>query len=224
MDNKDILYALKLMRENSKERKFKQSVDFTINLKGLDFKKPDSTVNLEITLPYPVATKGVVKSVVFVKDRNFASQIKDKVSKVVMEDEIKDMKKKQIEELATYDVLFAEGPVMLTVGKFLGQTLAPKQKMPKPITTEVSQLENALAKGQTTTKLTNKKGKNIPLIHTKVGDESSKDQELADNILTIYQEVEKTLPNNKQNIKSAFVKLTMGKPVKLGEKETEAEK
>ena len=60
--------------------------------------------------------------------------MKDKFDRVIEESEIEKLGKKEIALIATdFDVLLAEGPVMIAVGKFLGQQLAPKGKMPKPV-------------------------------------------------------------------------------------------
>lgn len=219
MNKEQVLTALKEVREKSKPRKFQQAVDLTINFKGLDFKKPESAFNIEVALPNPVAQKALPSALVFVRDKNFAVQIKEKVSKVIMEDEIEKLKKKEVEKLmADYDVFLAEGPVMLTVGKFLGQILAPRGRMPKPITTNVAALEKVLSAAQTNIKVTNKKQKTLPLVHVKIGTEKFEDSALAENILAVYNAVEEKLPAKKQNVKSVYVKFSMGLPVKIGGK------
>ncbi len=218
MNKNQVLDALKLMREKSKERKFKQSVDLTITFRGLDFKKPDSAISLELNLPNPVsARKGAAKALLFVRDSGFALQAKDLVARIINENEIHALKKKDAEQLASeFDVLLAEGPVMLTVAKYLGQILAPKGKMPRPVQTSIPQLESMLKTGHSLTKVSNKKGKNIPMIHVKVGTQESSDNELAENVLTVYNAVEEKLPGKKQNVRSIYLKFTMGPPVKIG--------
>lgn len=220
MRKETVLDALKQMREHSKQRKFNQSVDLTLNFKGLDFKKPNSAFKVDVTLPFPIEGKAKSKSIVFVKDKQFASQIKGKVTRIVMEDEIQKISKKEIEQIASeYDILLSEGPVTLTVAKHMGQILAPKGKMPKPISLDIKSLESTLQKSSSSTTITNRKGKIQPLIHIKIGSEQSKDEELAQNLITIYNAVEEKLPAKKQNIKSVFVKTTMGVPIQILDKE-----
>jgi len=48
-----------------------------------------------------------------------------------------------------------------------------------------------------------------------VGKEDQKEEEVIDNILTVYQAVLKQVPNEMQNIKSVLLKLTMSKAVKV---------
>ena len=145
------------------------------------------------------------------RDKEFASQLKEKVSRVVIEAEIEKIKKKEAEKLADeFDVLLAEGPVMITVGKFLGQALAPKGKMPKPITRDLNTVVKALSQAQTNIKVTNKKQKTIPLVHVKIGNESFSDEQLADNAFAIYTKVEDALPQKRLNVRSVFVKTSMG--------------
>ena len=220
MNKQQAIDALKLMRDNSKQRKFQQSVDLTINFKGLDFKKPESAIKVELPLPHAFESKkGEAKALVFVRDKEFASQLKEKVSRVVMEAEIEGIKKKEAEKLASeYDVLLAEGPVMLTVGKFLGQVLAPKGKMPKPITRDLNTVVKAMSQAQTNIKITNRKQKTVPLVHVKIGNESFSDEQLADNAVAIYGKVEDALPQKRLNVRSIFVKTSMGSPVKVGAK------
>ena len=224
LKRKDIIEALKLARENSKQRKFVQAVDFTVNFKDIDFKKQENRIDVEVSLPHAIG-KSETKVLVFVKDKNFVPAIKDKADKIIMIDEIPSIKKKDLDLLmAEYPVFLAEGPAILIVGKYLGQLLAPKGRMPKSIQATAGAYENAVSRYGSTTRLTNKKGKFMPVIHLKIGNEETKDDDLADNIESIYNGLVAKLPNKHHNIKSTQVKLTMGKPAKIGEKLKEAPK
>ncbi len=216
MKKEEILDALSKARDQSKKRKFQQSVDLTINFKGIDFKKAENRLDLEVKMPHGSAKK--LSSIAFVKDKEFAEKLKGIVNKIVMDEEIPKFSKKDVQEIAeTFDVLMAEGPVMLLVGKHLGQALAPRGKMPKPITQDLKTV-NALIQGSAgVTKINTKKGKFMPLIHISVGKEVMQDIDLAENILTVYETVESKLPARSQNIKSTIIKLTMGPPIKIGE-------
>ncbi|MFH1587366.1 MAG: hypothetical protein ABID38_05900 [Candidatus Diapherotrites archaeon] len=218
MEKKKLLVALQRMRDESKQRKFPQSVDFTINFRGIDFKKAENRIDVDVTMPHNVGKDSNAKVAIFVRDKQFAHQLKGKAEKIIMEDDIPNMKKKDVEELVRdYAGLLAEGSAILTVGKYLGQQLAPKGKMPKPITTSVAAFESAVSKMSTSVKITNKKGRFMPLIHILVGKESNSDEELSENIMTVYNAVEAGLPSRKHNVKSTIVKLTMGPPIKVGE-------
>ena len=48
-----------------------------------------------------------------------------------------------------------------------------------------------------------------------VGKETMKDSELVENIMTVYNNILKNLPRNKENIKNMEVKFTMTKPIKI---------
>ena len=45
-----------------------------------------------------------------------------------------------------------------------------------------------------------------------------KDEEIAENIFTIYNQLIHVLPKEKHNVKNVIIKLTMGKPIKVIEK------
>ncbi len=218
MKKEDAMQALRRMRDISKQRRFEQSVDITINFRGINFKKTENRLNVDVDLPFS-AGKGKGKSLVFAKSKDFASALEGKVERIVMENEIRGLSKKEAAEIADeFSVLLAEGPVMLTVGKFLGQTLAPKGKMPKPVQPNVKQVEELTAKLASSTRVSNNKGKFMPLVHVNLGKESMKDEELAENVMAVYSAVVEKLSSKEQGIKSVLVKMTMGPPVKIGEK------
>ncbi len=218
MQQKDIMNALKAMREKSKPRKFLQSIELIVNFKGLDTKKPVNQVDVKVTLPHATGKKGSGKSLLFAKSKSFIESVKGKFDKIIEESQIGKLNKKEVAQIAVdYDVLLAEGPVMITVGKHLGQQLAPKGKMPKPVQPNTAIVEQMLKQMGSVTRVTNKKGKFMPLIQTIIGNEKMQDQELSENALTIIEAVTKQLPRKHQNIKSVYVKETMGPPIKLGE-------
>lgn len=215
MEKKEFLVALQKVRDSNVQRKFKQSVEMAVNFRGIDFKKAENRIDVAVSLPYSTG-KGSAKIGVFAKDQNFISLIKDKVARVFTEQEITQMDKKAAAKLAEeFDGFLAEGQVMLTVGKFLGQALAPKGKMPRVIQPEVSALEGALRTLKSGVKVTNKKGKYLPVVHVLLGKEDSKDEELAENALAVYQALTPKLPDGDLNIKSIFLKMTMSPAVKV---------
>lgn len=216
MRKDEALSALKKLHESAPKRKFTQSVELMINFTGLDMKKPQNQVNVKVALPFPTG-KGSGKVIVFAKTEEFANSLKGQVEKIVMDKEIEGLSKDKakVGELMTFDGLFAEGPAMLTVAKFLGQQLAPKGKMPKPIM-NVDSFDETLAKARTQITVSNKKGKFMPVVHAVIGREGMKDEEMTENMLAVYDSVMNALPQKKQNIKNAYVKMTMSPPVKIG--------
>ena len=217
MKKSEAVDAVKKMRENSKARKFSQSVELMINFTGLDMKKPQNQVNVKVELPNSTG-KGSGKICIFTKTDAFATQVKGKADLIVSEKEIEALSKNKAKmaELINFDALFAEGAAMLTVAKFLGQQLAPKGKMPKPVM-NIANFAETLAKAKTQVTISNKKGKFMPVVHSMIGKEDMTDEQIIDNMMVVYETVRDSLPQKKQNIKSVFVKMTMGPPMRVGE-------
>ena len=215
MDEKIVLDALQSMRDSSKQRKFKQAVECGINFKGLDFGKQENRVDISVPMPHNTG-KGETRIIVFAKDKEFISNLEAKGQRFIEESAIQKISKKDAAKLAEdYDLLLAEGKVMLTVGKFLGQQLAPKGKMPMPIQPSIAAIEAAAKQLKGTVRVSNKKGKFMPVVQARIGSEEMKDNALAENLLAIYNSIIGILPGKEQNIKSVFVKLSMGPAIKI---------
>lgn len=216
MQKEQVIQALQHLRKTSKPRKFKQTIDLTINFRNIDFKKAENQVDVDVMLPNPIG-RGEGKVLLFVRDKEFAQQAKSVVDTVIMEDEIKTINKKQANELMNeYIGFLAEGPVMLTVGKYLGQILAPKNRMPKPVNIELKQVQNLVAQLRSVVKVSNRKGKFMPLVHISVGKEDMSDDTIAENALAVYQSVLPAIGNKPVNVKSVLLKMTMSPPIKVG--------
>ena len=95
--------------------------------------------------------------------------------------------------------------------------------MPRPVQPNKGMVEEALKQMGSITRVTNKKGKFMPLIQTIIGTEKMDDNQLAENGLAIVDAVTKVLPRKHQNIKSIYLKESMGPSIRLGPEE-EAEK
>jgi large subunit ribosomal protein L1 len=214
MKKEQVLSALTKLDANSPKRNFAQSVELVITFKDIDLKKPANLFDLKVDMPYSTG-RGEGKALLFATSKPFSDSVKTLFSRVIFEDEIAKMKKKEIAELLGFDVLLAEGPVMIAVGKYLGQDLAPKGKMPRPIPANPELVKTELAKMKAGVRVTNKKGKGVPMVQVLVGKENMKPEELAENISKVYMEVEKALPKQRHNIKAVRVKKTMSPVVKI---------
>ncbi|MCL5100689.1 MAG: 50S ribosomal protein L1 [Candidatus Marsarchaeota archaeon] len=200
----------KFMSENKGKRKFKQSVELAINFKGIDFTKQDNRLNLEVNLPNG---KGKSRKVaVFAVDKNVIEDANKNGINVIQGNELESISKdqKRLNDLIQYD-LVAQPSLMPTIARSLGQFLGPRGKMPKPLLPGMSL---GSMSGELQKRIDIKsKGKYLPTVHTLVGSEDMEPQKLYDNIDEVIKAVVKKVGQGR--IRSAYVKLTMSKPIKF---------
>ncbi|MCD6549113.1 50S ribosomal protein L1 [Candidatus Micrarchaeota archaeon] len=200
--------AIEKALEDKGKRKFKQSVEFIINFRGIDFKKPENRLNLSIVLPHEPPKKR--KIAVFAEGQT-AFDAKKAGFTVFEPQDIEELSKdkKRLKSLAKEYEFIAEPKLMVQVGKSLGQVLGPRGKLPRPI---VGSLE-ATAKQVNSSVRIMTKGKYLPVVQCAIGTEDMSPNDLADNAEAVYEKIRAKVGD--QYIKSLYVKLTMGKAVKV---------
>ncbi len=201
--NTKILEAIKELRKVSKKRNFIQSFDLIVNLKEFDVKKPESKISEEFVLPHG---RGDVKVVVF------SDTLKGLDCETLTSKDVENLaKNKRVARKFIKDVDFflAEASMMPLIGKYLGQFLAPRHKMPKVISGNVESMIEELKKSVRIIV------KNAPTIQCVIGKENMKDEEICENIESLLKHLEARLPKGKRNIKNVLLKLTMSKPVEI---------
>lgn len=203
----EIIEALKKSREGSKKRNFAQTWDLIINLKGVDFSKPENRFSGNVILPHGKGKKTVV---CVIADSKVTEANKLGVD-VLTKDKLSKISKAEIKRLAShYDYFLGETSLMSQIGKLLGPVLGPRGKMPRPFP-PTANLEGLIKSGEKTFNLNVKN----PVIQGAVGNESMKDDEIEENIRAVISFVEGKLPKGIQQIDNIVVKLTMGKAVKV---------
>lgn len=205
MNKEEILQALSELRKQEK-RKFSQSVDLIINLKSFDIKREN--ISLFVSLPHKARE---IKVCAFL---NTKSKIVDSITKPEFD---KYKGKKEIKNLAkSYDFFIAHASLMPSIAQNFGKYLGTAGKMPSPqlgIITNDSEsiIKETIEKAGKTIRVRTKE----PCIKVLVGKEDMKDEEIAENILAIYNAVLNALPRKKDNIRSVLIKFTMSHPVKI---------
>jgi large subunit ribosomal protein L1 len=206
----EFLNEIKEAKEKAKKRKFIQTWDLIINLKGIDLKKPENRLNLEFVLPEGRGKEG---KYVFIVDE-LLPEAKKTNGLIITKDDIKKLgedKKKLKKYAEEYEWWFCETPLMPLVGKMLGVVLGPRGKIPKPIPPKGS-LQPFIEMSK---KMVRIRVKDSPVIHVPVGTENMKDEQVMKNVIGVMNFVKEKLPKGRVNIKDAYIKLTMGPPVKL---------
>jgi len=213
MNQKEILNAIKAAREGSKERKFKQTFDLAVNFKDLDFKNPSHKFKESIVLPH--GRGKAVKVAAFAEGVVAEAAKKAGITKILEKSELSKIatdKKAGRKVINEFDFFIAQTDYMVEVGKRLGAVLGPRNKMPQPVPPNVP-LEPMLKRFE---KLVNVRITNMPVIHCRVGTEEMSDDQLANNINTVLTALARKAPKGEANIKSVFVKTTMGPSVRIG--------
>lgn len=212
MNKTQVQKAIEELKKQPK-RKFTQSYDLVINLKNLMIKQ--NPLDFFVTLHHPKGRK--IKVVAFV-DQQLSEQA-DKFCDLTLKeaDFQKYADKKTQKKLAdSYDYFIAQATLMAKVAAAFGKTLGIKGKMPNPklgcVVPPNANLEPLVKKLGLTIRLSAKKATNLQCL---VGKEDQSDEQVIDNIITVYQAALKQLPNGTQNIKNLSLKFTMGKPVKI---------
>lgn len=216
MEKNQILEAIKKVKETSKKRNFDQSYDLIINLKNLDLKKPDNRVDFFLNLPYPRGKRAKVCAFVGPELKDEAEKNCDKV---ILVDEFPKYAedKKAVKKLAEeYDYFIAQANIMAKVATTFGKFLGVRQKMPNPkagcIVSPKTALKPLVERLQKLIRISTKK---YLVIHLRIGSEKMNDNEVVDNVYSVYNALIHNLPNEKNNIKNLFLKLTMSNPIML---------
>jgi large subunit ribosomal protein L1 len=207
-----ILEAVKTALEKAPQRKFSESIDITINLKNIDMAQPKNRIDEMILLPNGT---GENVGICVLGKGDIVAQARDAGVDLILSPE-------EIERLggaprearriaAKYRFFLAETGVMPQVGRFLGPRLGPRGRMPMPISggTDIRPIVERL---RSSVKI---RTKDRTVFSTKVGSTAMKPEQVAENIDAILKRVESVLEQGPLNIRSVYVKTTMGPPVRL---------
>jgi large subunit ribosomal protein L1 len=215
MDKKKILTVIKELKEKHK-RNFKQTFDLIITLKDLDLKKADEQVDYFAQLHYPKGRKISVCALIGPELQAAAKEACD--FSVLVDDFDKYAKNpKEVKKLAEKcDFFVAQANIMPKVAAAFGKILGRRGKMPNPkagcIVPPNANLKALVEKLQKTVRLS---AKTSLMIQSIVGKEDSPEDQVVDNILTIYDSVIHHTPKGKNNVNKIFLKLTMSKPLRI---------
>jgi len=222
LDKNQVIDGLKKVKENSPKRNFKQSYDLIIALKDLNLKKQDNQIDVFASLHY---NRGKKTNVCALVGPELKAQAKETCNAVVDIDEFDKYQKdvKLTKKLANdNDFFIAQANIMPKVAGAFGRVLGPKGKMPNPkagcIVPPNANIKVLIDKLQKTVRIS---VKTSPMLQCRVGNDDNKDEEVVDNVMTIYNALIHSLPNEIHNIKSVYLKLTMGPSIKVGKKEKE---
>ncbi|VVB73641.1 50S ribosomal protein L1 [uncultured archaeon] len=204
--NEQILSAVNKALAEKGSRKFVQSIELAVNFKGLDMSKAENKLNLEVALP---KGRGKKMDVVVFAEGNLANDAKAAgADRVISGAEIPALKL-EIKKAAKHSEFFAQPQLMMVVGKNLGQILGGRGKLPKPIVGNVGMM----IKGVRNTVKVRTRGKNLPVVHCPIGVESMPAEEILENANAVFTAIRSKI--GEQSLKSAYVKLSMGKPIRI---------
>lgn len=213
MVNKTFVDAVENIKETAKEnnRNFKQTIDVVINLKNIDLNIPKNRIDEDVVLPHGRGSKAKIG---LFASGQLALESKDLVDLLIKPEDLEDLAddKKESKKIADeYDFFLAEAPLMPTIGKSLGTVFGPRGKMPRPVPPQGDIADN-VEKLRKTVKV---RSKTNSTFHTLVGSEDMDSEKIAENIETIIKRVEPLLERGRMNIKSIYIKTTMGPSEKI---------
>ena len=199
--------AVKLLKENAKA-KFDETIELSLNL-GIDPRHSDQLVRGVVSLPK--GTGKAVRVAVFAKGDK-ADEAQSAGADIVGADELAEkVEKGEID----FERVIATPDMMPVVGK-LGKVLGPKGLMPNPklgtVTPDVAKAVQDAKGGQIEYRV-----EKAGIIHVGVGKASFSEGDIAENICSLVDAVNKAKPSGTKGtyIKKISVSSTMGPGIKL---------
>ncbi|WOF15561.1 50S ribosomal protein L1 [Methanoplanus sp. FWC-SCC4] len=207
-----ILEAVKEAIEKAPDRKFRESLEISINLKNIDMAQPKNRIDETMILPKGT---GKVNKIAVLGKGDITTQAKAaNVDLIIGPEEIERLggEPREARKMADeYRFFLAETAMMPLVGRYLGTRLGPRGKMPQPVPPQVDagpiieRLRNSV-KFRTKDKKT---------FHVAVGTTVMSAEDIAENIDAVMKKVEGNLESGTMNIRSVYVKTSMGPAVRL---------
>lgn len=214
MKKDDVVKAIADIKKSKKKRSFSETIELIICITGIDLKKTDQHIDFYASIHHPAKKRRVCAFV--------GPELKDEANKVcdliiTQDDFDKYTDKKKSKALAVgYDYFIAQANIMAKVATAFGKVLGPRGKMPNPkagcVVPPKANLQPLYDKLQKTIKVSAKTQLQIQLAIAK---EDMKDEDIIDNILTVYKQLINHLPGHENNIRAIYLKTTMSKPIKV---------
>jgi len=196
--------------EGAPQRKFKESLEVSVNLRDVDLSVAKNRVDLEVILP---KGRGKAIKVCLIGSAELAFKARSVADLVIQPEQLEDLagNKKKVRELARkFDFFIAEAPLMPVIGKRMGQILGPHGKMPKPIPPNADPAP-IIAAMKSTVRV---KSGERRTFHAPVGTRDMTAEDLAENLDAVIKRVIGKLERGRVNIQSAYLKTTMGPAVR----------
>lgn len=206
--------AIEEAKRSSKKRNFLQSVEVTINVKGVDLNKPENRFTELVELPKGLGSKRM--KVCVIAGPKLATEAKKLhlVDKVLEKDEVEALvgNKREAKKLAgQYDYFLVDSSMIGTAARALGAALGARGKSPVPVppTQDLRQMVERYVRSVTL------RMRKSPQVSCKVGTEDMDTDDLVENSEAVISRVADKLEKRFRNIQSIYVKLTMGEPIKV---------
>jgi len=212
MVEQELKIAIEKMKKDSPARKFVESVDIAINLKDINLQDPSKRFQMDVRLPHPLEKD--VKICVLGEGSHLVDAESAGAARIINKDELDNISRepKIAKKLAQqYDFFIATASLMPTIGRSLGKFLGPRGKMPRPLppTAPIKPLINDL---QTTIQI---RLRQSPVIHARIATIAMENDSIVENALTIVRNVENRLEKGENNIRTIYIKSTMGPAIKV---------
>lgn len=206
-----------------KVRQFDESIDLIMNLKDINLKDPKQRIDKEMILPNNIITEDrpnicvIASDEILLEAKNIGLETMDKDGLIKLNNEEKKYKKKFVKK---YNFFIVEDKMMPNVARYLARFLGPLGKMPKPfpsgygIISNPNDLDVAIERYLKIIRIQLKKQ---PIIQVKVGKKSMDKDKIFENMKVVVEYIADQMPHKYNNIKSMFLKTTMGHPIKIDE-------
>jgi len=211
LQRNQILQAITKARESGKKRKFEQTFELAINLRELDMKRPENRINLRVQLPNGISGQKVL---VFAGGDLGLRARRSGADMVIEPPELAELakdKKAAKKKLKEYDIFISETTLMAQVGRIAGPILGPRGKMPTPVPSQTP-IDNVIERERKAIIL---RTRDKLFCHCMVGKEKMTDEQVAQNIEIVLQQLIAATKRGYGNVKSIYLKTTMGEAIKL---------
>lgn len=213
--------VLKKEGHKDKVRNFDETIDLIINIKDVNLKDPKARIDKELVLPNKIITNDkpnvcvIASDEILLEAKKLGLDTLDREGLIKLNNEEKKYKKKFVKK---YDFFIVEDKEMRNVARYLARFLGPVGKMPKPfpsgygIISSVDDLNTAIERYQRVIRVQMKKQL---IIQVKVGKKSMDSDDILENMKAVVDYVVDLMPHKYNNIKSMYLKTTMGHPVRI---------
>src|SRR3989344_2833154 len=209
MEKSKVIETLKQLQSQATERKFAQTYDMIVNLKGIDLKKTDQKVEFFHALPRGRGRDVKICALVGMELKDSAQNAKVDFLLNNQFDDHKD-KKKATKLAEKYDYFIAQANLMGPVATAFGRVFGSRGKMPNPkagcVVGPKTNIEPVVEKLKSTVKIA---AKTQTVCQFPVGTTNMSLEDVAENIVSSYEALIHHLPQEQNNVKNVLVKLTM---------------